>query len=181
MPGSIGNQPRRMLKQTAGKSDSAVISVSEIERKWLVSELPDLSRHASQAIRQGYLVVDADGTEERIRERAGRHYFTRKGPGTLERTEDEREISREEFISLWDQTEGRRVEKSRYQIPYHGSTIEIDVYGGALSGLVVAEVEFSSLREAAKFSPPPWFGREVTDDPAYKNRSLSRGEKVPLL
>jgi CYTH domain-containing protein len=53
-------------------------------------------------------------------------------------------------------------------------TIELDVFRGGLSGLCVAEVEFPSEEEAAAFSPPDWFGREVTDDERFKNKSLAR-------
>jgi adenylate cyclase len=37
----------------------------------------------------------------------------------------------------------------------------------------VAEVEFESAEAAAGFSPPAWLGREVTDDPVYKNKRLA--------
>src|SRR5439155_12877177 len=40
--------------------------------------------------------------------------------------------------------------------------IEIDVYRGKHSGLVVAEVEFPDLATCREFKPPRWFGREVT-------------------
>jgi adenylate cyclase len=53
-------------------------------------------------------------------------------------------------------------------------TIELDVYGGDLEGLVVAEVEFASEEDADAFDPPAWLGREVTDDPRYKNQRLAR-------
>jgi CYTH domain-containing protein len=52
-------------------------------------------------------------------------------------------------------------------------TIEVDVYSGALEGLVVAEVEFDDPWGAESYVPPYWFGREVTADSAYKNRSLA--------
>ena len=36
---------------------------------------------------------------------------------------------------------------------------------------MVAEVELAS--EADAFDPPAWFGREVTDDPAFSNAALA--------
>jgi CYTH domain-containing protein len=59
-----------------------------------------------------------------------------------------------------------------------GITIEVDVYSGALTGLVVAEVEFGDDDRADAFDPPSWFGPEVTDDPRFKNQSLAR-EDMP--
>ncbi len=38
---------------------------------------------------------------------------------------------------------------------------------------VVAEVEFDDEDAARAFTPPPWFGREVTGERGYANRSLS--------
>jgi adenylate cyclase len=53
-----------------------------------------------------------------------------------------------------------------------GLVIELDVYGGALPGLVVAEVEFDSEQASESFVPPPWLGREVTEDAGYKDEAL---------
>ena len=51
--------------------------------------------------------------------------------------------------------------------------IELDVFGGTLDGLVIAEVEFDSTSAMDAFAPPAWFDREVTDDGAYTNASLA--------
>lgn len=53
-------------------------------------------------------------------------------------------------------------------------TIELDIFHGALDGLIYAEVEFPSVEEATAFRPPSWFLREVTEDGAYTNAALSR-------
>jgi CYTH domain-containing protein len=37
----------------------------------------------------------------------------------------------------------------------------------------VAEVEFDSLRASERVEQAEWLGRDVTDDPAYANRSLA--------
>jgi adenylate cyclase len=58
-------------------------------------------------------------------------------------------------------------------VPWAGKPVEIDVYHAALAGLVVAEVESTSAGESAQFTPPPWFGTEVTEEEAYKNVSLA--------
>jgi CYTH domain-containing protein len=149
---------------------------SEIERKFLVADPPpDLDRHPSSAIEQGYLAVDADGTEVRVRRRDGRAVLTIKGAGGRSRAEEEVAIEPERFDRLWPLTDGRRIQKTRYELPApDGHTIEVDVYGGALQGLVVAEVEFASDAEAEAFAPPAWLGTEVTDDARFKNQRLAR-------
>jgi adenylate cyclase len=148
----------------------------EIERKFLVAEPPsDLSRWPSSAIEQGYLAVADNGTEVRVRRRDGRAaVLTVKSGGGRQRVEEEIEIEPERFERLWPLTEGRRIEKTRYEIPAaDGAVIELDVYAGDLDGLVVAEVEFESDEKADAFGAPRWFGQEVTDDARYKNQRLA--------
>jgi adenylate cyclase len=147
----------------------------EVERKFLVWEVPtDLDRRPSSAIDQGYLAIDADGSEVRLRRRAGRTYVTGKRGHGLVRSEAEVEISEAQFDALWPLTEGRRIEKTRYEISAgQRLVIELDVYGGGLAGLVVAEVEFSSRSDAEAFDAPGWFGPDVTDDDGYKNQRLA--------
>jgi len=143
----------------------------EIERKWLVEDPPaTVLAVAGEEIDQGYLAIAADGTEVRVRRRAGRCFLTVKSAGGLVRGEREVELSPEQFEVLWPATEGRRLEKVRRILP---GRIELDHYGGALSGLVVAEVEFADADAAARFDPPDWFGREVTGENAYKNQRLA--------
>lgn len=149
----------------------------EIERKFLVERRedlpPDLDRHVREHIDQGYLALD-DAAEVRVRRRGTRAFLTVKSTGGRTRVEEELEIDDGRFGRLWPLTEGRRVRKTRTLLPAAGGlTIELDVYADALEGLVVAEVEFDSEQAADAFEPPAWLGREVTDDPRYKNRSLA--------
>jgi adenylate cyclase len=146
----------------------------EIERKFLVPELPlGLKRSQATRIEQGYLAVADDGTEVRVRRRDGETLLTVKGGVGRSRTEEEIVIDAGRFARLWPLTEGRRIEKTRYLIPAEGLNIELDVYSGALTGLVVAEVEFGSEGAAEAFEPPAWFGAEVTDDARFKNQRLA--------
>jgi CYTH domain-containing protein len=88
--------------------------------------------------------------------------------------EEELEIDEFCFESLWRLTEGRRIEKWRFVVPADGELeIEVDVYDGDLKGLMTAEVEFPSEREADEFEPPSWLGTDVTGDRAYSNQSLA--------
>lgn len=146
----------------------------EIERKFLVERLPPgVTIAACRAIRQGYVAIAADGSELRVREVDGDAFVTVKSGGHGTRREVETPIETALFDALWPLTAGRRVEKQRQLIPHDGVTIELDVYGGSLEGLLVAEVEFESSQDAERFSAPAWFGREVTDVGAFKNQSLA--------
>ena len=146
----------------------------EIERKFLVPSPPAVDHAARSRIEQAYVAIDPTGTEVRIRRRAADTTLTIKGGRGRSREEEELVIDPDRFARLWDLSGGRTVEKTRYELPTNdGLTIELDVYAGDLEGLVTAEVEFPSADAADRFVPPPWFGMEVTDDDAYKNRRLA--------
>lgn len=147
--------------------------MQEIERKFLIPEQPDgLVLHSSAEIRQGYLMADVT-QEIRLRDKGGRFSLAVKQGTGLARSEVEIELEERQFAQLWPLTEGTRVEKTRHLVDHEDVTIELDFYLGALSGLFLAEVEFSSEEEARAFSPPDWFGTEVTDDERFKNKSLA--------
>jgi CYTH domain-containing protein len=163
------------LRRT-GRPLGATVRVIEIERKFLVAEPPsDLERWPSTAIEQGYVALDEDGTEVRVRRRDGRTWLTVKSGAGRVRVEEEIEIEPERFERLWTLTEGRRLEKTRYELDAgDGLVLELDVYTGELEGLVVAEVEFDSEEAAEAFTPPAWVGADVTEDARYKNQRLAR-------
>ena len=146
----------------------------EIERKFVLSGLPaELAQATGSPIRQGYLVIAADGTEARVRDKKGTFFLTIKSGGGLSRTEIEIELSAQQFDHLWPHTAGRRVVKTRYTLPLDGCIAEVDRFEGALDGLFVVEVEFPSEAASRAFAPPAWFGEEVTEDERYKNRCLA--------
>jgi CYTH domain-containing protein len=147
----------------------------EIERKFvLAAEPPRLQAHEHARIEQGYVALDGNGTEVRVRRRGRQRVLTVKSGSGLVRTEEEWPLEPERFDALWPLTDGRRVIKTRYLVPLDGGlTAEVDVYEGALDGLMTAEVEFGSERESAAFDAPEWLGREVTGDARYANRTLA--------
>lgn len=147
----------------------------EIERKFIVGELP-AGLGAGRPMEQGYLALDADGTEVRLRLEATGAVLAVKRGGGLVRHETEIALDDRTASSLWPLTEGRRLAKHRHEIPLGGGLVaELDVYAGALAGLIVVEVEFPDEAAAAAFEPPPWFGREITGDAGFRNQALARG------
>jgi adenylate cyclase len=144
----------------------------EIERKFLVSAIPD-SPGPGARILQGYLPLTSEETELRVRRKGDEMVLTVKRGRGLDRREQEVAISAEVFETLWPLTEGRRIEKTRYEFPHGGATIELDEFGGELEGLLMAEVEFDSTQASELFEEAEWLGPDVTDDPAYANRTLA--------
>ena len=142
----------------------------EIERKFLVREMPDLNGVAHSEIKQGYFSINP---EKRVRKMDNLYFVTEKGEGDMVREEREYEIDEKSAILLFQSSKTYIIEKTRYYLPFESHTIELDIYKGRHEGLVVAEVEFESEGEALSFTPPHWFGEDITKDKSYKNMVLT--------
>jgi adenylate cyclase len=149
----------------------------EIERKFRVHDVPE-SLGEGTRLRQAYVAVDGS-VEVRVREAGDLHVITVKGGHGLERTEVELQIGRSDFELLWALAPDRRIDKVRYRVPVDDHLAEVDVYAGALEGLVVVEVEFADRVDAEGFAPPPWFGEELTGDARWSNASLATAGRPP--
>lgn len=158
----------------------------EVERKFLIDDSEfttmieqgfDLKGYPHEKIAQGYLAATED-CAIRVRQKGSRFYLTYKAAPTkhiAERVELETELTQAQFDTMWPGTAGKRVEKTRYEIPAADGvhTIELDVFEGDNAGHVLAEVEFSSTVEADAFQPPAWFSTDVTADRGYGNASIA--------
>lgn len=142
----------------------------EIERKFLVQSLPTLEGFENDEIIQAYISINP---EIRVRKKGNKYYRTEKGEGTLMREENEWEITKEQYLDEIGKSEGRIIKKTRYYIPCGKHTIELDIYGGRHTGLVVCEIEFESESDASSFVAPEWFGKEITYDISFRNKILA--------
>jgi CYTH domain-containing protein len=155
----------------AGDKDSRI----ERERRFLLRSLPaDLPVVGVRRISDAYL----SGTRLRLREmrvEGGQTKFklTQKIP--------ERGIGAQQgFIttillthaehSTFLELPANNLKKTRFSVPPFG----IDVFEGALDGLVMAEAEFESAEEALILAMPPWVVQEVTSDPRSTGGELAR-------
>ena len=141
----------------------------EIERKFLVKDIPDLSGISFSEIEQGYICTKP---VVRIRKRDDRYILTYKGSGLMAHEEIEANISATDYENLSKKIDGHFITKRRYLIPYDKYTIELDVFSGHMAGLVLAEVEFESVEEANCFQAPKWFAEDVTSDHRYHNNAM---------
>ena len=150
------------------------VSTREIERKFLIKQLPTEIRRAPHfRIAQGYLANEPQGPHVRLRKKAKSCSLTFKAGRGTEREEREITLTARQFAMLWPATRGRRLHKTRYEIPWKNLVVEIDIYHGRNRGLIVAEVEFPSQASCRKFKPPAWFGPEVTGQKRYSNVLLA--------
>jgi len=145
----------------------------EIERKFTIKKIPDLSQYPFHTMEQGYLNTNP---VVRVRKEDDTYYLTYKGKGMLAREEYNLPLTSEAYEHLVQKSDGIVIRKKRYLIPYDTYTIELDIFDKPYENLVIAEVEFPSEEEAAAFQPPHWFDTDVTYDPHYHNSNLSQGK-----
>jgi adenylate cyclase len=144
---------------------------NEIEHKYLVDTALWRPAGPGTLYRQGYLSSVKERVV-RVRIAGEQGFLTIKGITiSLSRLEFEYPIPLADASMMLDQLcERPLIEKTRYRETFAGRTWEIDVFHGDNDGLVVAEVEVASPSD--QIAPPPWAGREVSDDPRYFNSNL---------
>ena len=148
----------------------------EIERKYLVAALPEgLDAFPHTEIEQGYLCTSPT---LRIRRMGDCYILTvkekvRSSTSAIVNREEEFALAPDSYNSLKAKCEGIMVCKTRYRIPVGEYTAELDIFHGAHEGLCLVEVEFPSVAAADAFTPPTWFGDDVSGDPHYRNSWLA--------
>ncbi|HVR74024.1 MAG TPA: CHAD domain-containing protein [Planctomycetota bacterium] len=160
-----------------GSPVAATSQPVEIERKYLLSALPDAVNEAEPVeIDQGWLPGKI--LRERVRRvrEGGResYYRTMKMGQGIERIQLEERTTRKTFEALWPLTKGHRIRKRRHRVSGGDLVWEIDEF--QKDGLVIAEVELPSRDAPCEI--PPWLAphlvREVTGEPEYLNENLAR-------
>jgi CYTH domain-containing protein len=119
------------------------------------------------------LAIDGQ-VEVRLRVTSASSVLTLKAGSGLARTEIEVPITAADGEALWPHTQGRQLDKVRHRIALPaGEVADLDLYEGRLAGLATVEVEFVDEAAARSFTPPSWFGRELTGKPGWSNASLA--------
>jgi adenylate cyclase len=152
----------------------------EIERKFLVAN--DDWRQSvvrSVSIRDG-LIAAYQGRKVRVRISGDIATVAIKGPRTgIVRPEFEYEIpiaDAERMLSTICRDD--TLEKRRFFVEDARATWHVDVYGGILQGVVIAEIELN--HEAQELILPRWIGKEVTGDSFYRKINMrARALKAP--
>ena len=143
---------------------------NEIERKFFVKELPDLSKLEPLHYERYYL-ENSNGKEVRISKVNETYIYEEKLEiSKLERTTSKKEISKTEFNKLKQQALKGLIRDS-YQLS-NNPDISIKIYNGRFEGLIRAEVEFNSEEDAMYFVPLEWMGEEMTDLPIARDGKL---------
>jgi adenylate cyclase len=148
----------------------------EIERRFVVNELPDLSNIPFHKIKQGYLSKPGDVAVTRVRavEVDGNQLGfltikTRVSAGIS--NEYEYSIPYNDAVSLLLASGDLRISKTRYCYLFKDKVFEIDVFHDYLDGLVIAEIELDSLDELIEL--PSFIGKEITGVKGLSNFEMA--------
>lgn len=142
----------------------------EIERKFLVTDINglNLKSYKHKHIVQDYVYSDLFTTirkREITANNKTKYIYTiktdRKG---ISVNEIEKEITKDEYDKIATSPKFKQIVKTRYLIPYLDKLIiELDIFEKEYEGLMFAEIEFESEKEAYETALPNWFDKELTN------------------
>lgn len=143
---------------------------TEIERKFLVKKLPDLSGLEPVSYERHY-IYRSDGVEIRVQKKGKKYEFERKvETSALTREGQKFQITEEEF-NFFKSLSTHEIIRDSYLVS-ENPEISLKIYHGKHEGLVRAEIEFESEKEAKNFKPLDWFGKEISDSPVGRDGRL---------
>lgn len=143
---------------------------NEIERKFLIKTMPDLSNFES-VIYERYYIYRDEKIEMRVQKKGDKFEIERKEMvNELNAIKTKMEISAPEFEKL-KKLSTEAILREGFFIS-SSPDVSIKIYHGKHEGLKKIEVEFGSEEEAKAFQIPSWYGKEITDS------ILSRDSKL---
>lgn len=152
----------------------------ELERRFLAAALPDgLDRDRGWRITDRYI----EGTSTRLRRLeplAGGETLFKLGRKEVPLPPDYSRMTITNIYlpageyGVFAALPARELRKTRHPLTEGGHTYGVDVFDGALAGLVLAEVEFAtSARMDEQWRLPHWVLREVSDDVRFTGGALA--------
>ncbi|MDB5676586.1 MAG: hypothetical protein JWM65_3568 [Sphingomonas bacterium] len=153
----------------------------EHERRFLVRAecLPPLDRAEARLIEDRYI----DGARLRLRRMSGGARptllkLTRKYGGPRPEPITTLYLDPAEYALLSNLPAAPLI-KHRHHLPIGDHWFGLDVFAGALAGLMLCEIEAESPEVLASIVLPDWAGDEVTDHPAFAGAALARAIEPP--
>jgi CYTH domain-containing protein len=172
------------MGQAIPTSENTVVTESkyariERERRFLLREMPEPLTRASEHVQ----IWDNYLTGTRLRLRKIRVPQTKKW--TMKLTQKfaasppdfSRTTITNTYLSAYEYEvlsvfEGNEIRKNRYPFEYEGRKYSIDVFLGALWGLILAETDFETDEELASFAVPPFAVADVTNEEMFTGGRL---------
>lgn len=151
----------------------------EIERKFLIQKLPDLSQ--IKPIRyERYFISDEDKNQIRVQKKGHKYELeTKQQINEQEYYKTKREITKTEFLEL-----SAECNKSIIRLSYlisQSPNITIKKYCGPYEGLVRAEIEYDSIEQIGLYELPKWFGKEITGTVLANDHRLIKLNRTEFL
>lgn len=161
----------------------------EIERKFTIKYLPDNIKSITK-ITQKHIFKDtvcSVRVRRSINMYTGEKKFTHTIKARRENLEKysiceiEKNITEVEYNKARPFRGSRTIQKYRCVVLIQdGLKVEVDVFKGWLKGLIIAEVEFRSSKQAEDFKMPNWFGYPL-ENKAFSNRAISTKSRQEVL
>ena len=155
----------------------------ENERRFLVAVCPDLSRAPVRMIEDLYIA------DSRLRLRTITHFDGQAPEFKLCKKYGSQDPASGPIVNIYLSANehmafsglpGLRLRKHRYRIEHGGHAFSVDVFGGALAGLILCEAEAESADVIRALPFPPWISREVTDDLFFTGGNLATAGAAEL-
>ena len=142
---------------------------TELELTYLATCIPaEVQEVTPEHLLDVYIPENPDmHSHLRLRQRGDKYEITKKVPikegDPSAQIEYNIPLDAKEFTSL-SLVSNKRIEKDRYDINIEGNPAEVDIFMGALKGLVLIDFEFSSDVDKQTFTPPSCCLVEVTEE-----------------
>jgi CYTH domain-containing protein len=140
----------------------------ELELSYLAASIPTgLENCEHKDLADVYFPANTPHAKLRIRQKGDHYELTKKtqaDPNDAGAQHEENvELTADEFAAL-AKGDGRKLTKTRYNLPYEGRIGEVDVFSGPLKGLVIVEFEFDTPEEKNAFVKPDFCLVDVTQE-----------------
>jgi len=140
----------------------------ELEKTYLAKTIPsELKNCKSKEIIDIYIPKSSVHPTLRIRKNGDKFELTKKEPVNKDDSSHQEEqtvILTEAEFNEFSKLEGKRTHKIRYYYNYNGRTAEIDVFQGALKGLILVDFEFDKMEEKDSFDMPDFCLVDITQE-----------------
>lgn len=149
--------------------------MKEIERKFLVKELPDLSKIKPVKQERYYIKQELD-KQVRIQRKDNSYEMESKNYlGPLQYEKVKQTISKDTF-EMYKKGCQKGIFRDSYLICVK-PIITIKQYHGDYEGFTRVEIEFDTLEQACTYNLPNWIGKEITNTPLGLDSELLKLNK----
>lgn len=142
----------------------------EIERKFLIQELPDLEGKIPLCYTR-YFISEDENKQIRVQRKGNRFELeTKTKLNELKYRKTKTEISEENFLKLSSKCTKAIIRDSYLFCEQPNITLKI--YHGTYEGLIRAEIEYDNIKQVENYNLPDWFGTEITGSELASDNKL---------